>query len=90
MKETVTGWVSVEEVNEFLDRVEKTVDGSKDEWIKGAVKATATALRKLVGLARKEDVEPVIRCGECKYRNTYCYAMRPDNWYCADGEKRDE
>ena len=40
MEETVTGYVSVRELNEFLDRMEEAGDRCKDEWIGGAVTAT--------------------------------------------------
>lgn len=46
------------------------------------------------------DVAPVVRCGECKhsavdYENMrYCklvtyYNHVPDDWFCADGERKD-
>ena len=41
------------------------------------------------------DAVQVVRCGECKYRDTefmYCGMVdlirRNDDWYCADGERR--
>lgn len=41
------------------------------------------------------DVVPVVRCGECRYRQydalfhqSYCNGNRvTDDWYCADGER---
>lgn len=92
MKKTVTEneYVSVGEIEEFLDRMEETGRGCKDEFIGGAVLAVTGAMRKLIGMAKRESIEPVIRCGECKYRNEYCYLMRSDDWYCGDGVKKDE
>ena len=43
------------------------------------------------------DAVPVVRCGECIYRDTemmYCGMVdlirKNDDWYCADGERRDD
>ena len=90
MEETVTGYVSVRELNEFLDRMEEAGDRCKDEWIWGAVTATTGAIRKLIGLARKEDVETVIRCADCKYWDIYCNRIRPGDWYCGDARRKDD
>lgn len=40
------------------------------------------------------DVRPVVRCGECIRkdicRSSNIWAVSPDdNWFCADGERRD-
>ena len=46
------------------------------------------------------DVVPVVRCGECKHsaidfeNRRYCklvtyYNHVPDDWFCADGERKD-
>lgn len=43
------------------------------------------------------DYQELVRCGECKYHlpetertNPYCnrfHCMKPDDWFCADGER---
>lgn len=37
------------------------------------------------------DAVPVVRCKDCRYRNTdpHCKDVLNDNWYCADGERRE-
>jgi hypothetical protein len=46
-----------------------------------------------------EDLEPVVRCKDCKNRNRYeCDHIKlgetkcgvTDDWYCADGERKDD
>lgn len=36
------------------------------------------------------DVQPVVTCGECKYRHDFkrqgCQGRKPE-WFCADGER---
>lgn len=49
------------------------------------------------------DAVPVVRCGDCKHRDPEdkkcdyggmavqgLFFPRPDNWFCADGERRDD
>ena len=44
------------------------------------------------------DVRPVVLCKDCKHRQhdeilgqSWCNGHRvPDDWFCADGEKREE
>lgn len=49
-------------------------------------------------LAPLHDVEPVVRCKDCKHRDPedkkcdcghdiHWQLPRPDNWFCADGER---
>ena len=37
------------------------------------------------------DVEPVVRCKDCKYKGCALYCLNfDDEWFCADGERRTE
>ena len=51
---------------------------------------------ELVCEAPTVDAVKVVRCGKCKYRDTviqYCGMVdlirRNDDWYCADGERKE-
>lgn len=45
-----------------------------------------------------DNTGEIVRCGECKYHlpetertNPYCnrfHCMKPDDWFCADGERK--
>ena len=39
------------------------------------------------------NVQPyidIVRCGECKHREEYpCKVYHDDDWYCADGERKE-
>ena len=45
---------------------------------------------------RGKEFLPVVRCKECKKRGTvycdldYCGYGQADNWYCADGERKEQ
>ena len=37
------------------------------------------------------DAIPVIRCRDCKWRDTwYCTLFTPDNWFCPKGERKEK
>lgn len=53
------------------------------------------------GVIQKEIVQELVRCGECKYRDPedrkcdcghgiLWQLPRDDNWFCADGERRED
>lgn len=52
----------------------------------------------LVGIADAISEQELVRCKDCKHRGTYgCpvyvggdgMCSEPDDWFCADGERRD-
>ncbi len=59
-----------------------------------------TAIQQLeehgIPFCGKADVVAVVRCKDCKKRGTvycdldYCGYRQSDNWFCADGERREE
>ena len=58
----------------------------------------AQTARSIIEAIPAADVVPVVRCGECKhYDNGWChrvhnptqYSKTPDDWFCADGERKD-
>ena len=52
----------------------------------------------LIDVAPTIDAVPVVRCRDCKWRNdqdrsfwTPCDELKvADNWFCADGERRED
>jgi len=78
----------IKAVEEAFDLVHSDFIGTDDfnekEWEQN--KADAIALLK--------EQEAVVRCKDCKRKNTtaciiYCIGANPrDDWFCADGERR--
>ena len=57
--QTEHDYISRNEIYEFLDHMESVANVHYDEIIKGVILGTVDAIRKLVGLAKKQDVVPV-------------------------------
>ena len=61
-----------------------------------------TLKSEIVEAQKTEDIVSVVRCKDCKYQYTdgdnvvanYCLLahnrVQPDEWFCADGERREE
>lgn len=51
---------------------------------------------ELVNRQPEVDAVKVVRCKDCTHRGTincdldYCGYRKADNWYCADGERKDD
>ena len=57
---------------------------------------SADEVARAVENAPTIDAEPVVRCKDCWYRNGTsgqpdipCLQMHEDDWFCADGERRE-
>lgn len=51
------------------------------------------AMRRLVKALETIDVVPVIRCKECKFKQkcpTKIFDEHTDDWFCADGEVKND
>ena len=42
------------------------------------------------GATVKEVVGELVRCKDCKWRETACTIFTPDNWFCPKGERQEE
>ena len=79
--------------------IEKNFDSVCD----GEIYRTKRAAQRVIANVPAVDAVPVVRCKDCKHRDPEdkkcdyggmevqgLFFPRPDNWFCADGERRDE
>ena len=79
------------DVNKVIDSMQECLDESIDEKHSVAY----FAFEKIIECLKQEppvDAVPVVRCKDCKYFKTpLCQnENNHDNWFCADGERKDE
>ena len=67
------------------------------EYLKRAIWGADRKIDKWVDVMPAVDAVPVVRCKHCKYRRDPLRCQMdsegmptPDDWYCADGERRDD
>ena len=89
--------------NEELREKQTYIDHYGDRWMTSAKDVPTAAYEHGYADGRDEAEAQlpkrgeVVRCGECKYHlpetertNPYCnrfHCMKPDDWFCADGER---
>ena len=78
----------------ILDGIKFILNDSKELVTSSVVR---NAMIGLVERAKTVDAVPVVRCKNCKHRFEeidYCpmidLHIKDDDWYCADGERREE
>ena len=90
--------VHIDRLIKHLKRQIYVAEKLKSDW----VYITAPQAKKCLELAEAEDVimeminekSQIVRCKDCKYRDTgnWCNAHMDhypdDDWFCADGERR--
>ena len=60
-------------------------------WAGGSQEMTLDEAKKtfdtIVDLQQTVDAEPVVRCKDCR---NWCICHKSDDFYCADGERRED
>ena len=69
------------------------IEAIKDKYIHGGDESYDDCRRRSIDMAIKALSEPeIVRCKNCKYhepKGNCDYGYKPDEWYCADGVKRE-
>lgn len=93
MNEYISVQEAIEKINERTRETFTLASGY--EYYLGALHDVADDLRQMPTI----DAVPVVRCKDCKHRDRYeCNHIRlgetkcgvTDDWYCADGERKEE
>ena len=90
--------VAIAEVEEYLQGLDSCIS-EPDIKLDGYKNGLQVAINELKGLPAVDAV-PVVRCKDCKHWHEdidattkwlMCHEIVTDrNWFCADGERRDE
>lgn len=87
------------DADDLLAKIQENAPGFMDSG-STITKAFIMAMINTKSVAPTIDAVPVVRCKDCKHRfNGCCYNKEsnrvnftehvPDDWYCADGERRE-
>lgn len=85
-------YIAKEEILSFVEELEKRTHG--DDLITKTVLVTTKCVKDFVMHMPPADVQPVVRCKDCKHRNDYAYWLgcpilnTDDDNFCSYAERR--
>lgn len=62
---------------------------SKLDCIAQDAMISVAAVKRMIDDTPAVDAVQVVRCKDCKWRETACTIFTPDNWFCPNGERKE-